>query len=131
MLSAPQPRVAQPRPDPIFSLDYWPQGVRQQPSMVKPPLQLSMPLCADGHQNPVLIQVLLRVLWLCMNCSGGRKAAGHQFRELGVILELLNMKTLPKRSLHEKGRQYSLAVRWVHLAGGAARPARCPRNLQL
>ena len=80
--------------------------------MVKPPLQLSMPLCGDGHQNPVLIQVLLRVLWLCLNCSGGRKEAGYQCGELGVILELPNMKELPKRTLHEKGRQYSLAVRW-------------------
>ena len=92
MLSAPQPCVAQPRPDPIFSPDYWSQGVRQEPSVVKPPLQLSMPLCGDGHQNPVLIQVLLRVLWLCLNCSGGRKEAGHQWGELGVILEHPQMK---------------------------------------
>jgi hypothetical protein len=105
--------------------------MRQQPSVVKPPLQLSMPLCGDGHQNPVLIQVLLRVLWLCLNYSVGRKEAGHQCGELGVILELPKMKELPKRTLHEKGRQYSLAVRWAHVAGGAARPARCPRNLQL
>ena len=89
-------------------------------------MQLSMPLCGDGHQNPVLIQVLLRVLWLCLNCSGGRKEAGHQCGELGVILELPNMKELPKRTLHEKERQYSLAVRWAHVAGGAAGPAWCP-----
>ena len=131
MLSAPQPRVALPGPDPISSPDYWPQGVRQQLGMVKPPLQLSMPLCGDGHQNPLLIQVLLRMPWLCLNCSGGRKEPSHQWGELGVILELPNMKELPKRTLHEKGRQYSLALRWAHVAGGAATPARCPRNLQL
>ena len=90
-----------------------------------------MPLSGDGHQNPVLIQVLLRMLRLCLNCSGGRKEAGHQCGELGLILELPKMKELPKRTLHEEGRKYSLAVRWAHVAGGAARPARCPRNLQL
>ena len=34
-----------------------------------------------------------------------------------MILELPQMKELPKRTLHEKGRQYSLAGRWVHVAG--------------
>ena len=89
-----------------------------------------MPLCGDGHQNPVLTQVLLRTLRLCLNCSGGRKEAGHQRGELGVILELPKMEKLPRRALHEGGRQYSLTGRWARVAGGAARPARCPPNLE-
>jgi len=51
-----------------------------------------MPLSGDGHQNPVLIQVLLCAFWLRLNCSGGREEAGHQCGELGVILELPQMK---------------------------------------
>jgi hypothetical protein len=98
--------------------------------MVKPPPQLSMPLCWDGHQNPALTQILLRGLWLCLNCSGARKEAGHQWGDLGVILELPQMQELPKRTLHEKGRQYSLAGRWVRVAGGAVIPSRCPRNVR-
>ena len=90
-----------------------------------------MPLSGNGHQNPLLIQVLLRVLWLCLNCSGGRKEASHQCGELGVILELPQMKELPKRTVHEKWRQYSLAGGWACEAGGAAGPARWPRNLRL
>ena len=90
-----------------------------------------MPLSGNGHQNPVLIEVRLRSLWLRIDCSGGREEAGHQWRELGEILELPHMKELPERTLLEKGRQYSLAVRWAHVAGGAAGPARWPRNLQL
>ena len=88
-----------------------------------------MQLSGNGHQSPVLIEVRLRALWLRIDCSGGHEEAGHQWGELGEILELPQMKELPKRTLHEKRRQYSLAVRWAHVAGGAARPARCPQNL--
>ena len=88
-----------------------------------------MPLSENGHHNPVLIEVRLLALRLRIGCSSGREEARHQWGELGEILELPQMKELPKRTLHEKGRQYSLAVRWAHVAGGAARPARCPQNL--
>ena len=47
-----------------------------------------------------------------------------------MILELPKMKELPKRTLHEKGRQYPLAGRWVGVAGGAVVPPRCPRNVR-
>jgi hypothetical protein len=90
-----------------------------------------MPLSGNGHQNPVLIEVRLRALWLRIDCSGGREEAGHQLGELGEILELPQMKELPKRTVHEKGRQYSLAGGWACEAGGAAGPARWPRNLRL
>ncbi len=62
-----------------------------------------MPLSGNGHQNSVLIEVRLRALWLRIDCSGGREEAGHQWGELGEILELPQMKELPKRTLHEKG----------------------------
>jgi hypothetical protein len=77
VLSPPQLRVAQPWPDAGFTPKDWPQGVRQQPSVVKTPLQASMPLSGDGHQNPVLIQVLLNRLWLPIDCGGGREEMGH------------------------------------------------------
>jgi hypothetical protein len=90
-----------------------------------------MPLSGNGHHNPVLIEVRLRALRLRIGCSSGREEARHQWGELGEILELPQMKELPKRTLHEKGRHYSLVVRWAHVAGGAAGPARWPRNLRL
>ena len=84
-----------------------------------------MPLSGNGHHNPVLIEVRLRTLWLRIGCSSGREEARHQWGELGEILELPQMKELPKRTLRESG-QYSLAGRWAHVAGGAVRPARGP-----
>ena len=58
-----------------------------------------MRLSGNGHQSPVLIEVRLRALWLRIDCSGGHEEAGHQWGELGEILELPQMKELPKRIL--------------------------------